>query len=58
MVYSKNVIEKFSLVTTASVADAVDQIVGKTGYMDFEIKPQINNKKIRRTGGYRERSAY
>lgn len=46
MVYSKDVIEKFKTVSTASVADAVDQIAGKTGYMSFDIKPQINDKKI------------
>lgn len=44
--YSKEVIEKFHTVMTASVADAVDQVVGKTGYMSFEIKPRINDKKI------------
>jgi regulator of RNase E activity RraA len=44
--YSKETIEKFYSVATASVADAVDQIVGKTGYMEFEIKPKINSKKF------------
>ncbi len=46
MIYSKDVIGKFKTVTTASVADAVDQIAGKTGYMSFDIKPQINDKKV------------
>lgn len=44
--YSKEVIEKFHTVMSASVADAVDQVVGKTGYMSFEIKQRINEKKI------------
>ena len=44
--YSKEVIEKFYTVMSASVADAVDQVVGKTGYMSFEIKQRINEKKI------------
>jgi regulator of RNase E activity RraA len=33
-------------VASASVADAVDQIVGKRGYMDYTIKPRINEKKV------------
>ncbi len=44
--YSKEVIEKFYTIASASVADAVDQIAGKTGYMSYEIKPRINDKKI------------
>jgi regulator of RNase E activity RraA len=46
MVYSRDVIEKFRSVATASVADAVDQIAGKRGYMSHEIKPRINDRKI------------
>jgi 4-hydroxy-4-methyl-2-oxoglutarate aldolase len=46
MTYSKEMIEKFHSVASASVADAVDLVVGKTGYMDFEIKPRINDKKV------------
>jgi regulator of RNase E activity RraA len=46
MNYSKETIEKFHNVASASVADAVDQIVGCTGYMDFEIKPRINDYKV------------
>lgn len=44
--YSKEVVEKFRLVTTASVADAVDLVAGKTGYMDFTVKNRINDQKI------------
>jgi regulator of RNase E activity RraA len=44
--YSKSVIDGFMKVSTASVSDAVDKIAGKRGYMDHEIKPRINEKKI------------
>lgn len=36
----------FRRVATASVADAVDKIAGKTGFMDETVKPRINDKKI------------
>lgn len=39
-------IEGFNKVAVASVADAVDKICGKRGYMDCEIKPRINEKRI------------
>lgn len=39
-------IEGFRKVATASVADAVDQIAGKTGFLDDAIKPRINENKI------------
>lgn len=38
--------ERFLKVATASVADAVDKLTGKRGYMDHQIKPRINEKKI------------
>lgn len=44
--YTKDIIERFSRAATASVADACDQIVGKRCYMDHEIKPRINEKRI------------
>ena len=44
--YSKDMIEGFLKVSTASVSDAVDKIAGKRGYMDHEIKPRINDKKV------------
>jgi 4-hydroxy-4-methyl-2-oxoglutarate aldolase len=44
--YPKEIIDKFRTVASASVADAVDLIVGRTGYMSFEIKPRINDQKI------------
>ena len=36
----------FSQVATASVADAVDKLCGKRGYMDECIKPRINDKRV------------
>lgn len=44
--YSKEVIEGFMKVSTASVSDAVDKIAGKRGYMDHDVKPRISDKKI------------
>lgn len=44
--YSKGTIDGFMNVATASVADAVDKIAGKRGYMDHAIKPRINEKKV------------
>ncbi len=44
--YSKTIIEGFMKVATASIADAVDKIAGNRGYMDFNIKPRISDKKI------------
>jgi regulator of RNase E activity RraA len=42
----KELIDGFSSVATASVADAVDKVAGKRGYMSSEIKPRINEKRI------------
>lgn len=36
----------FRAVATASVADAVDKICGQRGYMDHELRPRINEKRI------------
>jgi 4-hydroxy-4-methyl-2-oxoglutarate aldolase len=41
-----DLIEAFSAVAIASVADAVDKLTGKRGYMDASIKPRINDKRI------------
>lgn len=46
MTFSKEIIAQFKEISTASVSDAVDQIVGKRGFMDYEVKPQINNRRI------------
>ncbi len=42
----EDLIGGFRRVATASVADAVDRIVGRTGYMSQSVKPRINDKKI------------
>jgi 4-hydroxy-4-methyl-2-oxoglutarate aldolase len=36
----------FQQVATASVADAVDKIANRRGYMDQAIKPRINERKV------------
>lgn len=36
----------FSRVATASVADSVDKVCGKRGFMDHELRPRINEKRI------------
>lgn len=42
----KEILEGFRTVAVASVADAVDKVCGKRGYMDHEIKPRINDKRV------------
>lgn len=42
----KKIIEAFNVVAVASVADAVDKVCGKQGYMSSVIKPRINEKRI------------
>ncbi len=44
--FSRETIEGFMKVASASVADAVEQVVGRRGYMDHTIKPRINEKKV------------
>jgi 4-hydroxy-4-methyl-2-oxoglutarate aldolase len=39
-------VESFGKVAVASVADAVDKVCGKRGYMDSCIKPRIDDKRI------------
>lgn len=46
MTYSKETMEKFRGVSTASVADAVELVTGKRGYMEHSIKNRINEQKI------------
>ena len=41
-----DIIEGFRTVAVASVADAVDKICGKRGYMDSCIVPRINDKRV------------
>jgi 4-hydroxy-4-methyl-2-oxoglutarate aldolase len=40
------IIESFRTVTTASVADAVDRVVRRPGYMSHEIKPVLTAKIV------------
>ncbi|MDM0074014.1 RraA family protein [Variovorax sp. J2P1-59] len=42
----KELIEGFQTVAVASVADAVDKVCGRRGYMDASIKPRINDKRV------------
>ena len=42
----RELVEGFRGVATASVADSVDKICGKRGYMDHELRPRINEKRI------------
>lgn len=42
----KELIDGFSQVAVASVADAVDKVCGRRGYMDSCIKPRINDQRI------------
>lgn len=39
-------IARYRKVATASVADAVDKVCGKRGYLDSAVKPRINEKRI------------
>ena len=42
----QEIIAGLRTVATASVADAVDKVAGKRGYLGHQIKPRINDKKI------------
>lgn len=42
----KTLIEAFRRVATASVADAVDKICGRKGYLDSAISPRTSERKI------------
>lgn len=42
----QSLVDGFNAVAVASVADAVDKICGKRGYMAACIKPRINDKRI------------
>ncbi|WP_439258456.1 RraA family protein [Lonepinella sp. BR2271] len=45
--YSQQIIDGYrAIFSTASIADACDQILGKTMFLPHEIKNRINNKKI------------
>ena len=42
----KQLVEGFRQVSTSSVSDAVDKVVGKTGFLPESIIQRINNKKV------------
>lgn len=42
----EQLVEGFRAVATASVADAVDKLCGRRGYMDHALRPRINEKRI------------
>lgn len=42
----QDLIEAFRTVAVASIADAVDKVCGRRGYMDSVIKPRINDARI------------
>jgi 4-hydroxy-4-methyl-2-oxoglutarate aldolase len=42
----QTLIERFGRVAVASVADAVDKVCGRRGYLDSVIKPRINEARI------------
>jgi len=42
----QTIIDGFNQVAVASVADAVDKVCGRRGYLDSVIKPRINDKRI------------
>lgn len=45
--YSKDIIEGYrAIFSTASIADACDQLIGETMFLPFDIKNRINEKKI------------
>jgi regulator of RNase E activity RraA len=43
---SRELIEGFRMVATASVADAVDRVVRRPGFMAYEIKPVFSTKLV------------
>ncbi len=44
--YSNEMIKKFRGFSTAAISDACDKVVGKRCFMDQEMKPRIQDKKI------------
>lgn len=46
MSYDPTVIERFRKLATASVADAVDKVAGRRGYMQYEIKARAGTHKV------------
>ena len=44
--HTEDLVAGFREVATASVADAVDKVAGRTGFLPAGVKPRINEKKI------------
>jgi regulator of RNase E activity RraA len=42
----EQLVQGFMAVATASVADSVDKVCGKRGFMDHALRPRINEKRI------------
>ncbi len=42
----KEMIERLRNLAVATLSDGCDQIAGKRGYMDFDIKGRVNARKI------------
>jgi regulator of RNase E activity RraA len=42
------IVEEFKLVALASVSDAVDQVIGKRGFMNYDMRPVIDGKLVGR----------
>lgn len=42
----EELLEGYAAVATASVADAVDKVCGRRGYMEHALKPRINERRI------------
>jgi regulator of RNase E activity RraA len=46
MTYPDTILEGFRSLSTASIADAIEIVTGKRGYMHHSIKARINEKKV------------
>lgn len=46
MTYPESTLEGFRHVSTASIADAIELVTGKRGYMHHSIKSRINDQKV------------
>jgi len=46
MSYSQDIIDQYATISTASVADAVEQVAAQRAYMHHAIKPRINDRKV------------
>lgn len=42
----QELIAGFRTVAIASIADSVDKVAGRRGYLDHEIRPRINDRRV------------